>query len=228
MPIPTAIATYGRKLLSLTLIFNSLLTAFYAVGLLTGVYTAGWKLYPPYFLDANLLWLIIIAAIINVFPAAHIGKVKTGRLWFHHYVYGFIVLISSIASAAIFSSISLFALLTSNITDITANVSRFFFLGGITLIIDDSPDISHLIKTFLNHLKIRAYAARKFIYLLQILLGSFAVYTALAVLGSTIHNPADATLANSIFIGSLTASGLMSFWSVKNKIWLNLKNNQTE
>jgi hypothetical protein len=87
------ISVYGRKIFSVALIFNALLTISFAIGLLWGLYVENWTLYSPYLINGNLFWLAIAAAIVNIFPAASVGKVHTGRLWFHHYVYGFFVML---------------------------------------------------------------------------------------------------------------------------------------
>ena len=137
------LAVYGKKLLSLSLIFNSLLSIVYAAGLLTGYYVDGWTLYVPYLVNGALFWMLILASIINIFPSATIGQVRTGRLWFHHYVYGFLVSALAIAFLVTLAPISLFSLFTTNTTNTTVNIGRFFVLGGLTLILDDLPDVSN-------------------------------------------------------------------------------------
>ena len=65
-------------------------------GILYGFYHAWpwWKPYSPYLISGNLFLLVAAAAVINIFPSARIGRaLHTGRLWFHHYVYGFFVLV---------------------------------------------------------------------------------------------------------------------------------------
>src|SRR5512135_3371775 len=134
---------YGKKLFSLALIFNSLLTIVYAIGLLSAYYVLypGWKPYYPYILNGQIFWLIIPAALLNIFPVVNIGKVDTGRLWFHHYVYGFLVTALAIASTAFFAPSAILMLFTMDSTDLGLNIGRFFILGGLTLLIDDMPDI---------------------------------------------------------------------------------------
>ena len=218
----SAVAAYGRKLFSITLIFNSLVTIAYAIGLLTGFYVDNWLLYPPFLLDGNLLWLAIVASIINIFPSAHVGKVKTGRLWFHHYVYGFFIWFASAAMIMLFTSVSIISLFTSNITDLPINVGRFFILSGMALVLDDLPDVSRVTAGALSWLKARAYQGRKVIHAVQFLMGGICLYFAASVILWMVINPSQLTVANVIFAGTLIVSSAMSFMSVKRKIWLRM------
>ena len=81
---------YGKKVCSLALTFNSLLTIVSVLGVLEGFYSAkyAWKPYPPYLVDASLFWFAVLAAMFNIYFVVRLGRVKTGRLWFHHYVWG--------------------------------------------------------------------------------------------------------------------------------------------
>lgn len=217
------VAVYGRKVFSLALIFNSLLTISCVIGLLRGVYADNWRPYLPYLVDGNFLWLMIIAAVVNIFPATYIGKVHTGRLWFHHYVYGFIVLFSAAVWITLFTSVSLIELFLVNTTDGAVNAGRFFVLGGLALMIDDLGDVSKTAERFLSWLKLKAYRARKILHIFQWLLGFVSVYLLVAIGTYLVQSPSGATTANFILIGTLTVTALTSFGIVKQKIWLNLK-----
>ena len=84
-----------KKIFSLALIFNALITIATVAGILYGFYTIKpqWHPYAPYLLDGNLFWLALAAGVICIFPAAATGRsLHTGRFLFHHYVYGFFVL----------------------------------------------------------------------------------------------------------------------------------------
>jgi hypothetical protein len=118
------------------MIFNSLLSIAYAVGLLTGYYVEGWTLYPPFLIDGAFFWVLIVTSIINIFPSATIGQVKIGRLWFHHYVYGLLVSTLATFFLMIFTSVPLLYLFTITTTNPTVNVGRFFILGGLTLVLE--------------------------------------------------------------------------------------------
>lgn len=220
------IAAYGKKLLGLTLIFNSLLCISYAIGLLAGFYAENWELYPPFLLNGNLVWLLIAASIVNIFPAACIGKVKTGRLWFHHYVYGFAVWFLSTALLMMFTSISLVTLFTGNITDLGINVGRFFILGGMVLVLDDLPDVSRVTASAVNWLKTKAYQGRKLINAVQFLMGFVFLYFFFAISAWMAVNSWGVTIANFIFVVTLLVASLTSFMSVKRKIWLRITPNQ--
>jgi hypothetical protein len=219
------ISVYGRKILSVALLFNALLTLSYAIGILSGFYAVFplWKPFTPFLLDGNLFWLIIAAAIINIFPAAHFGQVHTGRLWFHHYVYGFFVMLCSMLWIVFFSSVSILNIFFVYSTDIAVNVGRFFFIGGLTLVLDDLPDVHSFADRGVQWLKGKAAQAGKAIHTVQLIMGFVAAYFVVAISLSMSQNPDWVTPANFILIGSLLVTALTSFFGgVKRKVWLNL------
>ncbi len=219
------VSVYGRKIFSVALIFNALLTISCAIGILAGFYAAypNWKPFEPYLIDGNLFWVIVVAAVINIFPAAYFGKVHTGRLWFHHYVYGFFVVLSSAAWVILFTSVSLVSLFLINSTNITVNVGRFFMLSGMALVIDDLPDVSKFTMRCVKWLKAKAYQGRKIMHALQVAIGFLTGYFAVAVSLSIFEHPEWVTPANSILIGTLFVTAITSFGSAARKVWLKLE-----
>jgi hypothetical protein len=115
----------AEKIFSVTLIFNALLTITCASGLLYGLYNENWNIYPPYLISGNLFWIPIILGIINIFPAANVGKVHTGRLWFHHYVWGFFVMFVSSAWLILGTSASWLTVFFLNTSNLAINVEIF-------------------------------------------------------------------------------------------------------
>jgi hypothetical protein len=217
-----AILIYGRKLFSLALVFNCLLTVVYAVGLLAGFYANHWTLFQPYLFNAEFLWVIIIVALLNLYPAMKIGRVKTGRLWFHHYVYGFLVLVAAGIFLIVGTTISLSALFIANNTDLAVNVGRFFVLGGLTLVIDDFGDISKGARGISNLLKNKCHQKSILIHWTHSLLGLGSLYLLIAISLWLTQNPSGITPANLIFIGSLFITTMTTFWVVIEKIWFKL------
>jgi len=217
--------SFGKKFSSLALIFNSLLSMVCAIGILSGYYASQphWKLYQPYLIDGSLFWAIILASIINIFPATTIGHVNTPRVWFHHYVYGFVVLILSVVFLMMFTSIPLVTLFTANITDVTINIGRFFLLGGLTLVIDDSPDISRRARFILSLVKAKVYRRRRLFHVIQGLMAFLSLYFFLCVSVWLTQNPQGVTFANLILVGTLLVTSLTAFGIVNRKIWLNIK-----
>ena len=159
-----SIFVYLKKIFSLSLILNSLITLATVAGILYGFYHAWpyWKPYSPYLINGNLFLLVAVAALINIFPSACIGRcLHTGRLWFHHYVYGFFVLLSSSIFVMAFTSVSLIMLFLINSSNIAVNTGRFFVLTGLTLFLDDLPDVSKRVESAFNKLKSRVYQWQK-------------------------------------------------------------------
>jgi hypothetical protein len=223
-------AIYGRKLFSLALIFNSLLTIVFAIGLLAGYYTLypEWTPYPPYILDGRLFWILIPATIMNIFPCVNIGQVHTGRVWFHHYVYGIIVAATSATLTLLWAPNSNLNLLTLYTTDIGINIGRFFILGGATLVIDDLPDISKRLKNGLSLLKSKATKNGRTLNTLQTLMGAIQLYFLLAISIYLSQHQVEITLANSVLVTTLVITTITAFANARRKGWLQMDTKQTE
>ena len=213
-----------KKTFSLALIFNALITIVVVAGILFGFYNAYpyWRPFAPYLLDGNLFWLAIATAIINIFPSAIIGRaLHTGRFLFHHYVYGFLVLLASSFFVVMFTSVSLFNLFLITSSNLEVNVGRFFILAGLTLLLDDLPDVSERIEAYLNWIKSKVCQARKVLHTLQLLTGIATFYILASVAISTIQNP-ERAFSNSFLIGTLIVTTVTSLICVKRKAWLKI------
>ncbi|MGF3521995.1 MAG: hypothetical protein ACQXXJ_02730 [Candidatus Bathyarchaeia archaeon] len=221
----SSVLAYGRKLFSIALIFNALVCIVYSMGLLTGFYSENWQLYSPFIFDGNVFWALIAVSVINIFPAAFIGQVKTGRLWFHHYVYGFLVLSLAVGFLSLFTSVSLLTLFTANITDLAVNVGRFFVLGGLALVLDDLPDVSRYTARVLCCMKGVAHKGRRLIHVAQAVLSVICLYIAVGVSAAVICNAEWATASNFIFVGTLIITIITALWSVKRKVWYRIAPN---
>ena len=221
---------YGKKIFSLALIFNSLLTIVYAIGLLAGYYTLQpkWTPYPPYIINGQLFWILIPAAIINIFPCVNIGKVHTGRLWFHHYVYGFFVAGLSATLTSLWAPASDSTLFTIYTTNPAVNVGRFFVLGGTTLVIDDLADVSKRLKSVLNSLKSKAMQNGRMLNLTQLIMGFAELYFLLAISVYLSQHPIEITIANVILLGTLLVTIITSFANVRRRAWLDIEVETTD
>jgi hypothetical protein len=216
--------TILKKIFSLALIFNALITLAVVLGLLFGFYKAYpyWHPFTPYLLDGNLLWLAIVAAAINIFPSACIGRaLHTGRFLFHHYVYGFLVFLFASLFVVFFTSIPFVYLFLLNSGDMAVNAGRFFVLGGLTLLLDDLPDVSERIESSLNWVKIKACQAKKVLHMLQLVTGLGTLYLFGAVSIQTIINP-ERAFYNSFLLGGLLVTTITSLACVKRKAWLKI------
>ena len=213
-----------KKTFSLSLIFNSLITLAVVIGILFGFYNAYpyWRPFAPYLLDGNLFWLAIAAAIINIFPSAGIGRgLHTGRFLFHHYVYGFIVLLASSVFVVLFTSVSLVNLFLITTNNLAVNVGRFFILAGFTLLLDDLPDVSERVESWLNWAKSKACQARRVLQALQLITGLASFYLFISASISTIQTP-ERAFSNSFLIVTLLITSITSFACVKRKAWLKI------
>ena len=212
-----------KKLFSLSLIFNALLSVACVVGVLAGFYWLydNWRPFYPYLFNGNLLWIVIAAAVINIFPSAALGRtLKTGRFLFHHYVYGLIVLFATVAYIVLLTPASLLTIFFVNNTSIAVNIGRFFILGGFTLLLDDLPDVHIRIEAALNWIKQKAHQAGKIILVAQLLTGAVSLYISVAVCLFIIQNPQWFTIANLMLISTVFLTSVASFVFVKRRVWL--------
>ena len=214
-----------KKTFSVTLVFNALLSIGCAMGILSGFYWRyhNWQPFSPYLVSASLFWVLIAAAVINIFPSAGLGRsLHTGRLFFHHYFYGFLVLLVSGAYVIFFTPVSLFSIFFINDTSVAVNVGRVFLLGGSALVLDDLPDVHGKIDSSLNWLKTKAGQGGKIISALQLVTGAVSLYLFAAIAFAINQNPSHLTVANLIVLVSAFITGITSFVFVKRKVWLKI------
>jgi hypothetical protein len=219
------VGTILKKIFSIALILNALITIGCVIGILNGFYGAypWWQPYAPYLLFGELFWLAIVAALVNIFPSASIGRaLHTGRFLFHHYVFGFLVLFIAAAFVVFFTPVSIFRLFLVDSSSVEVTAGRFFLLGGLALLLDDLPDVSNHTSRFLDWLKLQAYKARKLLYAIQLITGAMSFYLTLAIIAYTVQNPARA-LPDSFFAGSMLITSITSLALVARKDWLKIK-----
>jgi hypothetical protein len=213
-----------KKTFSLALIFNALITVACVAGIVFGYYMAYpyWQPYAPWLLNGNLFWLALAAGLINIFPSASIRRsLHTGRFLFHHYVYGFFILLVTSVFVIEFTPIPLLSLFLLESSSIAVNAGRVFFLAGLALFLDDLPDVSKRIESALNWTKMKAYEARKALHALQFVTGCFALYCCISILLDTLGG-SNRALPNLFPISSLLITSITSFVCVKRKAWLNI------
>ena len=217
-----------KKVFSVSLVFNALVSIGCAAGILSGFYWRyqNWQPFAPYLVSASLFWVLIVAAVINIHPSAGLGRsLHTGRLFFHHYFYGFLVLILSTIYIVIFTPVSLLSIFFINSTSIEVNVGRVFLLGGSALVLDDLPDVHGKIESTLNWLKAKAGQGGKIISAVHLITGAITFYLFVAITLALIYDPASITVANLIVLGSVFITGVTSFIFVKRSAWLKLSAN---
>jgi hypothetical protein len=211
-----------KKIFSVSLVFNALLTIACIVGIFGGFYGYyhQWQPFAPYLISGNLLWVVIVAAGINIFPSASLGRsLHTGRFLFHHYFYGFMVLFFSALYITFFTSVSLLNIFFVNDTSVQINLGRFFLLGGLTLVLDDLPDVHSRLDSGLNWLKCKVGQAGRFVSAIQLAVGVVSSYVFVAVTVSVYNTPEYVTVANFLVIGNFFITSVTSFIFVKRKVW---------
>jgi hypothetical protein len=215
----------AKKIFSLSLILNSLITLAAVAQIIFYHFRdfPYWQPFSPYVVNGSVFFLVIVAALLNIFPSASVGRtLHTGRFLFHHYVYGFFVLLFSAVFVMAFTSVSLLTLFLLYNQSVAVNAGKFLFLAGFTLLLDDLPDVSKKIDSSLKTLKSKAYRGRKVIHLLQLLAGLVSFYVFLAVSLWTIHHP-ELAFPASFTCGTLLITSLTSLVCVKRKEWLKIE-----
>lgn len=211
-----------KKIFSVSLVFNALLTITFATNVLSNFYWyfTDWHPYSPYLISGNLFWIAIAAAVINIFPSASLGRsLHTGRFLFHHYLYGFIVLACALVYVILFSPVGLFELFFLFDERVEVNVGRFFVLGGLALLLDDLPDVSTRIESALNRLKFKVGELNRVVSVLHIFCGTVSLYMFLAIVLAMATTPEWVTFANILCANTIFVTGVTSFIFVKRGIW---------
>ena len=215
-----------KKIFSISLVFNSLLTIACAVGIISGFYFyySDWHPFAPYLIHGSIFWVVIAAAVINLYPSAMLGrKLHTGRFLFHHYFYGFLVLVCACLYVVFLTPVSLLTIFFVNNTSIDINIGRFFILGGLTLLLDDLPDVSTRIEFHLNWIKAKALNIPRFLIITQIITGFFALYLSIALLLGMLNVPEWVTVANFLLLLTTLFTAMTSFIFAKRRFWRNVE-----
>jgi hypothetical protein len=217
-----SVRVIAKKIFSLSLILNSLITLAAIAQIIFNYYRSFpyWQPYSPYLVNGSVFFIVFIAALVNIFPSASVGRtLHTGRFLFHHYVYGFFILLISVVFVMAFTSVSLFSLFLVYNESITVNAGKFLFLGGLTLLLDDLPDVSKRIDSTLTSMKSKVYHGRKVIHVLQLVTGIVSFYAFVAVSLWAIQHP-ELALAAFFTSGTFLITSLTSLVFVKRKAWL--------
>ena len=126
-----------------------------------------------------------------------------------------------------FTSVSLVMLFLVNSSSLAVNTGRFFLLTGLTLVLDDLPDVSKRVESTLNKIKSQACRIRRVFHVLQFVTGAITFYIVLAIAVFEIQHPST-NIANYLTMGTLLVTSITSFACVKRKSWLKITPPQTE
>jgi hypothetical protein len=219
-----------KKIFSVSLVFNALLTISFSINVLANFYFffTDWQPYSPYLINGNLFWIAVLAAVINIFPSASLGRsLHTGRFLFHHYLYGFIVMLCALVYVVLFSPVGVFELFFVFDERVEVNIGRFFVLGGLALLLDDLPDVSTCIESALNRLKFKVGELNKLVSIFHIIFGAVSMYVFAAIAVAMYYIPQWVTLANILCAGTTFITGITSFIFVKFGIWKKINHKHT-
>jgi len=232
--MPEISSAIRKKILSLALIFNSVVCLVSAANMLASFYTSNysWRPYWPYLIDGSLVWSIVATAILNIGPAKIIGKVRTGRILFHHYVYGFLASSISLLLMLIFAPAYILLLLmpslgfeTSGLQAIPVYAGLFFVYGGLTLVIDDLHDVSLSVGRMLDRLQIKIQKSSRTLQTIH--LCSSLISTYILICGVIwylqnnfwVRNWPLWDASNIIFMASLLVTNVWALKAVRARLW---------
>jgi len=133
------------------------------------------------------------------------------------------VLVCAVIYIVFFTPISLLTIFLVNDTSVQVNVGRFFILGGLTLVLDDLPDVHTKLDLGLNWLKNKVGQGARFVSVFQLMAGIVSLYVFAAVTLSVYNTPAYVTVANLLLIGTLFITSITSFVFVRRQVWQRLQ-----
>ena len=170
---------------------------------------------------------------LNIVTAKIIGNVNLRRVRFHHYFYGFITVIVSLALiimiAPAYLSILLMPILLPSVynpTSIPISMAFLLTYGGITLVIDDIQDLSVRIRRSLNLLWRRALKFKSKLETLHLCSCISSAYMMLSMFSRFfidklfLIETVIPKISVKIFILNLFISSLWGLEIIKRRFWL--------
>ncbi|MBS7615184.1 hypothetical protein KEJ18_05580 [Candidatus Bathyarchaeota archaeon] len=224
----------GKKTLSLALIFNSLISLTFVISNLVSSYLSinGEQQYWSFLIGNSVFLFVFIASILNILPAKILGKVELGRIWFHHYVYGFLASSVSFTLMAFFAPTYVLVFLIPSLCFQATGLQMFliysalfFVYGGLTLVIDDIRDVSERLDKILDKLKIRAYKSSKILQKMHLISCLVTVCVSLSLYASIMEKNMQSdmwtiqNISTTFFATSLLITGLWGLRAIKAKYW---------
>ncbi|MEM2111715.1 MAG: hypothetical protein QXX08_07545 [Candidatus Bathyarchaeia archaeon] len=236
------LAAIARKTLGLTLIFNSLVSLASVSNILISFYFNGctWKPFSPYLIDGSLFWFTILTAFLNIAPAKLIGKVDMKRVLFHHYVYGFMSIFTSLLLVALFAPAYIFILLTpyqgfqtTGFQLIPIYAGLFFMYGGLTLVVDDIYDMPIKMGRIFDKLKMKMFKLSDFVQSLHFCSSFASIYVTISAAiwyfenRFWLKNWPLWNIAHIVFISNLFVTSVWGLKIVRGKLWFNTLKNKS-
>jgi hypothetical protein len=129
------------------------------------------------------------------------------------------VLVCAVFYIVFFTPISLLTIFLVNDTSFQVNVGRFFLLGGLTLVLDDLPDVHTKLDSGLNWLKNKAGQGARFVAAVQLVMGAVSLYVFATVTLSVYTTHEYVTVANLLLISTLFITSVTSFIFVRRQVW---------
>lgn len=212
--------TMGKKMLGLILISNSIASLISALGVLCGsCLNMPIQFHETYLVNKILFVFVALTSVLNLAPAKTLGKIEIRRLFFHHYVYGFMLILLYFTSAMLLSTMQLW------VWDGQTYIILLLYWGS-ALVIDDICDISPRITVLLNAVARRVYRLGSLILTVHAISSLVSVYIAFGVLVWHLENAfllginSFLSFAYIFFMANLFVTAFYGLKIVKSRTWL--------
>jgi hypothetical protein len=213
------------KTFGLALIFNSLLTAAYgftAYRLFNWFFPYDIEFY-TYLFTGHIFLMTAIAGLLNIIPSLMVSRsFSTSRVLFHHYVYGAFVIVG----ACIYLVLIPFDLLSAFLvydTRTSVNVARLLILVGITMIVDDLPDVHPAINLAISWIKPKTGSLTRVLLAVHLVAAVITLYVVTLLCLAVWMNPESNNIANGILVINFIITVLIAFIAIKMHAWDKLK-----
>ena len=206
-------AVIAKKVFTLTMLFNSVLTVAYTVNLAFNFdsFFPDWP-YSVLQLKNVIILFVLINGVLNIYPSILLGKpLHTGRLFFHHYVYGFFVMLIGFGFVLLAAPRESFNLFFVYDTDVAVNAGRLFILVGATMFIDDIRDVHPTISLTINRIEEKTQPYSLFFSSFHLVTGVLTLYLVSLLWYAMSQNPGYLVMPNLILTVNLFITSLISF-----------------
>lgn len=218
------LSIFGKSF-GLVLIFNSLLTAAYgftAYRLFNWFFPYDSQFY-TYLFTGHIFLMAAVAGLLNIIPSLMVSRsFSTGRVLFHHYVYGVFVIVGACIYLALIPFDLLSAFLVYD-TRTSVNVARLLILVGVTMIIDDLPDVHPGINLAISWIKPKTGSFTRILLAVHLVAAVTTLYVVILLCLAVWMNPEWNTIAIGILVINFLITELIAFTAIKKHAWDKLK-----
>ncbi|MBS7634171.1 hypothetical protein KEJ34_01540 [Candidatus Bathyarchaeota archaeon] len=215
-----ALSAISRKMLGLILISNSIASLISSLGFLWGsCLNVPIRFHETCFVSKLLFVFVALTSVLNLSPAKTLGKIEIRRLLFHHYVYGFMLIL------LYFTSAMLLSIMQPWVWEGQGYLILLLYWGA-ALVIDDIYDVSPRIAVLLDAFARRAHRLGSLILIVHAISSLVSIYVAFRVLVWHLENTfllginSFLSFARIFLMANLFITAFYGLEIVKSRAWL--------